>query len=312
MAVANARPGDAIVLADGVYLIDRKIVASASGTSDAPITVRASRPTGAHLRSAALIAFEVTGSYWHFSDLDVTGVCARDTECEHAFHVVGHSTGFVLQSSRLADFNAHIKVNANDAHEMPARGEIVGSELLDSHPRHTDNPVAPINIDNATAWTVRANLIHDFQKDGTGEGSYGAFVKGGSQAPVIERNLVLCARDAAPRGHMVGLSFGAHGMDAKLCPPHWDAWQGLKSPPSILCRAPAPPPGGIGRHHAQQHRAQLQRRWDLPLSRRPVGDIVQHAGSHRGYRVPFSVFDRCRAGQSDDGEDQRDTGRQSG
>ena len=180
---------------------------------------------GAHIRSSAQIAFEVSGSNWHFADLDIAGVCTRDTECEHAFHVVGSSTGFLLKASRLADFNAHIKVNSNDAHELPAEGVIEGNEFLDSHARHTDNPVAPINIDNAVRWIVRGNLIHDFQKDGTGEGSYGAFVKGGSKAPIIERNLVLCARDRAPLGHMVGLSFGAHGMGAALCPPHWSAAQ---------------------------------------------------------------------------------------
>ena len=221
-AVEDARPGDVISLADGIYVVTKKLHAFSSGAIAAPIIVRSAQGSGAHIRSSAQIAFEVSGSYWHFANLDIAGICSRDTDCEHAFHVIGPSTGFTLTGSRLADFNAHIKVNADVAHALPAEGLIENNEFLDTHPRHTDNPVAPINIDNAIDWIVRANLIHDFQKDGSGEGSYGAFAKGGAQAPIFERNLVYCARDAAAIGHMVGLSFGAHGMDANLCPPYWD------------------------------------------------------------------------------------------
>lgn len=222
-AVAAARPGDDIVLNDGQYLLTHKLEATASGAAQAPIVVRAAHRFGAQIRSAGLIAFEVTGSYWSFRDLDFRGVCSDDTQCEHAFHVVGAAAGFRLRGSRLIDFNAAVKVNANGAHALPSDGVIEDNEFFGTRPRHTDNPVAPVNIDNALRWVVRHNFIHDFQKDGAGEGSYGAFVKGGSQSPLIERNVVMCARDHAPRGRMVGLSFGAHGMDPALCPPHWDA-----------------------------------------------------------------------------------------
>ena len=222
-AVRNARPGDIIELNDGTYFITTKLHAAAQGTQAAPIIGRATHDKRAHIRASAQIAFEVSGGHWRFTGLDIAGICTLDTECEHAFHVTGASTGFVLSGSRLADFNAHIKVNADQGHVLPDHGLIEGNEFFDSHPRRTGNPVAPINIDNAVGWTVRSNLIHDFQKDGEGEGSYGAFVKGGARAPLIERNQVICARDLPPMGRMVGLSFGADGMDANLCPPHWDS-----------------------------------------------------------------------------------------
>jgi parallel beta-helix repeat protein len=222
-AIAEAAPGDDIVLANGTYPVPRKILVTSSGTAQAPITLRAAHPYRAAILSSSLIAFELTGSYWHFVDLDIRGTCTLDTMCEHAFHVTGNVTGFQLTGSRLADFNAHIKVNSNPAHELPSNGLIENNEFFDTHPRRTNNPVATINIDNAIGWVVRNNVIHDFQKDGTGEDSYGAFVKGGSERPLIERNLITCARDRPMLGRMVGLSFGAHGMDPALCPPHWDA-----------------------------------------------------------------------------------------
>jgi hypothetical protein len=222
-AIKTVTPGDEIVLADGVYHVSHKILIARDGTRKNPITLRAAHPGRAKFLSSGLILFEVSAAYWHFENLDIAGMCVRDTDCEHAFHVIGAARGFVLRRSRLADFNAHIKVNADTARQMPGNGLIEGNEFFDSHPRHTDNPVAPINIDNAIGWIVRDNFIHDFQKDGSGEGSYGAFVKGGSLAPIIEKNLVACASTHKPMGKMVGLSFGAHGMMPILCPPAWDA-----------------------------------------------------------------------------------------
>jgi hypothetical protein len=222
-AIAQAGPGDTILLADGVYPIARKIASTASGTRQAPIVVRAAHRYGARIRSTGLIAFEITGSWWTFADLDVRGVCVDDTVCEHAFHVVGHADGFHLTGSRLVDFNAQLKVNADTAHALPANGLVEGNEFFDSHPRHTGNPVAPVNIDNAVGWIVRGNSIHDFQKDGPGEDSYGAFVKGGSINALMDHNEISCARDRPATGHSVGLSFGAHGMDPALCPPYWNA-----------------------------------------------------------------------------------------
>ena len=221
-AVAGARAGDDIVLADGSYAITHKLWAKASGSVTAPITVRAEHPLGAHITSGVLVGFEVTGGYWHFAGLDITGVCRNDSDCEHAFHVVGNASGYQLSGSRLVDFNAQLKVNSDGAHHLPADGLVENNEFFDTHPRHTNNPVTPVNIDNAVRWVVRGNWIHDFEKDGTGDGSYGAFVKGGSQRPVIERNLVACSSHDAAIGRPVGLSFGADGMDANLCPPHWD------------------------------------------------------------------------------------------
>src|SRR5262249_7553097 len=110
-AVQNALPGDEIVLADGVYAFSG-VTAAAAGTPAQPIVVRAASPLGAQLNSDALEGFHVTGPNWRFEGLDVRGVCADDSSCEHAFHVTGDARGFVLRASRVRDFNAQLKVNA--------------------------------------------------------------------------------------------------------------------------------------------------------------------------------------------------------
>ncbi len=110
-AIAAAMAGDVIILEDGTY-DSTGFSCQASGLEDQPITVRARNPLQAKVRMNALEGFKVSGANWHFEDLDVTGVCAVDANCEHAFHVQGEASGFWLRRSRVTDFNAQLKVNS--------------------------------------------------------------------------------------------------------------------------------------------------------------------------------------------------------
>jgi parallel beta-helix repeat protein len=223
-ALGAAQAGDVILLADGTYAFTGSswgAGCSAAGTAAAPIVVRAATPLGAKIEFDVVEGFNVSGPYWRFEDLDIRGTCADDSKCEHAFHVVGQAAYFEMRQSRIVDFNAQLKVNADGAHNLPDHGLVEGNELYDTRPRTTSNPVTKLNIDNASYWVVRANLIYDFAKGGGDGVSYGAFHKGGSQSPVFERNLVLCTFNQPAADTRIGLSFGGGGMGAGMCPP-WD------------------------------------------------------------------------------------------
>jgi len=222
-AIKAAQPGDEIVLADATYVLADKLVAHTGGTREAPITLRAEHRWKAAVRSSGQIAFEVRAPYWTIEDLDIRGICADDGQCEHAVHVVGAADGFRLIGNRLVDFNAQLKVNADEARVIPANGLVEGNELFDTHPRKTDGPVTPLDVDNGSGWVVRANQISDFRKALGAQISYGAFVKGGAVGALFERNLVVCSRHRYEPGTRIGLSFGGGGMDPALCVPHWDA-----------------------------------------------------------------------------------------
>ena len=224
-AIGAARPGDEIVLANGSYELQGShgVNCANAGTASAPIVVRAARPLGARIESSAVEAFSVNAPNWRFEGLDIRGVCPDDAACEHAFHVVGRANGFQLLRNRIADFNAHLKVNADSEHNQPGGGLVAGNELLETHPRRTPGPVTPVNIDAADDWVVRGNLIRDFHKTLGNQVSYGAFAKGGARRPVFERNLVLCSDLDTTGGARVGLSFGGGGMDPALCAPAWNA-----------------------------------------------------------------------------------------
>jgi hypothetical protein len=224
-ALAAAKAGDTIVLADGSYALTGASC-TANGTSAAPITVKAANPLGAKIRFDALEGFKVSGAYWHFEGLDLQGVCADDSNCEHAFHVFGAATGFTLRGNRIVDFNAQLKVNSSQdgagKWQTPHAGLVEGNELYDTRARNTSNPTTKLNIDTGDGWIVRANFLHDFQKGGGDGVSYGAFMKSGGKNGLFERNLVWCSK-AFTGGTRLGLSFGGGGTAPQYCAPAFDA-----------------------------------------------------------------------------------------
>lgn len=224
-AIAAAQPGDELVLAAGTYQLTGA-TCSAAGSASLPIRVRAAAPFAAKIEFDGLEGFHVTGPHWHFEDLEIRGVCASDPDCEHAFHVTGKADGFKLLRCKVIDFNAQLKVNSDlvgGVRVMPQGGLVEGNQIYDTHPRATSNPVTKLNVDNASGWVARANLIHDFHKGGGDGISYGAFFKGGGKNNSFERNLVLCSKNDTTGGTRIGLSFGGGGMSPALCAPAFSA-----------------------------------------------------------------------------------------
>ncbi|MCP3098703.1 PE-PGRS family protein [Myxococcus sp. K15C18031901] len=223
-ALASAKAGDDIVLADGTYTVNANLNCAAEGTDAQPITVRAANRHAALIRFNAVEGFKVSGRAWVFDGLTIEGICSRDQDCEHAFHVTGHAEGFVLRNSRVRDFNAQLKVNAtknaSGVYEMPHRGLIEHNDLYDTHPRATGTPVTKLNIDTGDDWVVRDNELHDFSKQGGI--AYGAFMKSGGKRGLFERNRVVCARDLPASDTRIGLSFGGGGTGAEFCAPAFD------------------------------------------------------------------------------------------
>lgn len=223
--LAAAQPGDTLILADGVY-DSAGFSCTANGTAALPITVRAKNPLGARVRFDGAEGFKVSGAHWHFEDLSVQGVCATDSNCEHGFHVFGAAEGFVMRRCKVFDFNAQLKVNSSQdmsgAWLTPHRGLIEGNELYDSRARSTSNPTTKLNIDTGDDWIVRANYLHDFQKAGGDNVSYGAFMKSGGSRGTFERNLVICSQ-LHSGGTRIGLSLGGGGTDPRFCAPAFNA-----------------------------------------------------------------------------------------
>ncbi len=214
--MAQAAPGDVIVLLPGDYRIDgASLAANRAGRADASITVRGS--AGVYFEANVAEAIVVTAPFWRFEGLQLKGVCAQMGDCEHAFHVVGQGHHFAAVGNTLSDFNAHFKINGSDG-SFPDNGLIEYNTLVNHAIRRTDNPVTPVDLVAANNWIIRANLISDFIKGGGDQVSYGAFAKGGGSGTLFEKNVVWCEhllRDQP--GYRVGLSFGGGGSGAQYC-----------------------------------------------------------------------------------------------
>ena len=110
-AVSAANPGDEIVLLAGNYRIDSVIVCNRPGSPGSPIRVRAEVPGCARILVNTFEGFKVSAPHWTFEGLDMEGICADHSVCEHAFHVVEDADFTTIRGCRLHEFNAMIKGN---------------------------------------------------------------------------------------------------------------------------------------------------------------------------------------------------------
>ena len=217
-ALRTAQPGDYIRLAPGIYrLTGQALYATAVGRPDAPIIVAADILGDVRIEMAMVEGFAVQGAYWAFGNLEITGTCPNDSDCEHAFHVSGDARGLVLRNNRLSDFNAQIKINGRaQTGTYPDQVLIEGNSLIDSRPRRTGNPVTKIDAVGTHDLRIIGNVIADFAKKGADQRSYGAFSKGNSRGTRIERNLVVCEWQHRGGGR-IGLSLGGGGTGEQYC-----------------------------------------------------------------------------------------------
>lgn len=212
-AIDNAQLGDAITLSPGTYRLNATVRCDNEATKSQPITVRASSPEQTLIEINTLEGFKVSAANWHFEGLDIQGVCAEHSNCEHAFHIVRRADGMQVRHSKLRDFNAAIKGNGEpiDNHYVFANDVLIEfNEFSNSTIRNTSNPVTPIDVVGGRRWIIRANYIADHAKGLGNKISYAAFLKGHSYDGIFERNLVNC-EDKHTGGIRLGLSLGGGG-----------------------------------------------------------------------------------------------------
>jgi hypothetical protein len=214
-ALAAATPGQIIQLVPGDYAITgRGLILNQPGAPNAPITLRAERLGDVTITSHVPAAFKAYAPHWVIENLVVRGACDQGghSYCEHAMHVVGGAVGTVIRNNRFEDLNAHIKINGEDG-LFPDNGRILGNTMVNTVARNTRNPVTPIDLVSASNWRIAGNFIADFQRQGAGAATYGAFMKGAGEGTVMERNVVLCEWRLRRRSYSpnIALSIGGGG-----------------------------------------------------------------------------------------------------
>jgi hypothetical protein len=220
-ALKDAGPGDVITIMHGGYALP-EIRLTQSGEPGKPITLRAARLGDVLLSSRVTELIKVSGSDWVFENLIITGDCAEDSQCEHAFHIVGGADRVTVEHNIISNFNAHIKGNGEGGH-FPNGVLIMDNWLFDTHVRHTDNPIATIDVVGGKGWIVRGNLIADYAKSfahpaaRTDDWSYALFFKGNAADTLIDNNIVLCADQLPPQPYTRGPSLGGSATGPQYC-----------------------------------------------------------------------------------------------
>ena len=215
-AVANAQPGDVIQLMPGRHVFQgRQMSLSRAGLPQAPITIRAARLGDVVIEAQQGVVFKLFAPFWRFENLVIRGACTNDTDCEHAFHIVGDARGTLIQNNRLEDLNAAIKINGENG-QFPDDGQIIGNTFLMNRPRDTLNPLTPIDLVAASNWRIAQNFIADVARKYPDKPTYAAFAKGAGERNVFERNVVLCEWKLRGPEQRVGLSLGGGGTGQEL------------------------------------------------------------------------------------------------
>lgn len=221
-AIATAQAGHIIQIVPGNYQIHSNIRTQRMGYSTKPITVRARHPGEVVLEFTGLAGNAVEGfiirhPYWEFENLTLRGTCAQDSQCEHAFHVVGAAHHTVLRHNHIENFNAHLKVNGEGG-QYPDDGLLQHNTLTNTARRETGQPVTPIDIVAASGWVVADNVVSNFVKAHSNQISYGMFMKGGGQNGRFERNRVVCTPTQVNQaGSRVGISLGGGNTGKAYC-----------------------------------------------------------------------------------------------
>ena len=220
-AIAKANPGDVITFSPGVYRFSgSNINVDREGREDARILVRAEVPGTVKLQFSLVEGFHVSAPYWIFENLYLQGECEIQSNCEHAFHVVGNAHHFVARNNTILDFNSHFKVNMANR-QIPDDGVIEYNTIRNTEVRRTDSSVTLVDLVVASRWRIEHNLISDFIKGGSDKVSYGVFAKGGGNENRIVNNLIICEhRLLGQIGQRVGLSLGGGGTGKQFCADH--------------------------------------------------------------------------------------------
>ena len=212
-ALGAVNPGDRIELAAGTYRIDGKLRLNRAGSPDAKIVMTSAPDADVTIEVNTVEGIAWSAPDWIVEGLHFKGVCADDSSCEHAIHIVGEAHDAEILGNVFQNFNAAIKgngVEVDGARVWPNDVLVEGNEFFNDAPRNTSNPVTPVDVVGGRRWVVRANFIHDHAKGGGNKISYAAFLKGNSRDGVFERNLIVC--ELLHSGQIrLGLSFGGGG-----------------------------------------------------------------------------------------------------
>jgi hypothetical protein len=230
-AIVNASAGDRIRLADGTYTMPTKIQATANGTDMSRIFVEAVNPGNAVIEfcpsssaSAGKTLLEVSGDYWVFDGLHITGKqsgCANGGLAKtHAFLILGTADNVIIRNSSIYNWQMHIstKVGYEGVDpKWPQELQIYDNRIYNEYNVFGDGPFAGINVVGGVKAKIRGNLIYDMVTDYYGAQFPAINVDQNARYGVYESNIISCRHNLGGNFEPKGIRAGQTNDNAATC-----------------------------------------------------------------------------------------------
>lgn len=224
-ALSNAKAGQSIVVAPGVYKFEGRPIVLSSQRSTLPIVITGVRSGNVVFELDKMVGFEIRTQNWHIDAIIFKGICDIDSHCEHAFHLKGDADNVTFTNNDFVNFNAAVKSNGGVVDKIgttkfPDFVTVLNNRFYNEWSRNTGLPVTPLDIVGGDFWKIKDNFIADFSKELGNGVAYGAFLKGGGRLGSFEGNIVACSYNVpiySIRDTRVGLSFGGGGTGVDFC-----------------------------------------------------------------------------------------------
>lgn len=210
-ALADARPGDDIVLGAGTYTATSSLVLAESGESHAWISIRGAPGSRPVIDLDGAGELRISGSHVLLENVRVIDGSGNNIHIAPGEQSISH---VVIRDVIVADLRdgpgAAIKVNRNNP--FAAGVSFVYVEDSDLSGSLANAVVDGVGVSYAV---VRGSDIHDSEV-----GSHGIFFKGGSDHVLIEKNVIRGIRQNAAL--QLGGNTGVEFFD-----PAWPDWEGV-------------------------------------------------------------------------------------
>jgi hypothetical protein len=175
-AVTSAGPGAVITIADGEYQFDGRLVASASGTADEPITLRGSRAAIIRTKNASGdYGLHVTGDFWRIEGITVAhatkgivldGSLGTVIDGVEVYDIGDEAVHFRTCSSDGVLRNSHIHDTGRNSPQY-GEGVYVGSANSNWSKYECTDPVEQIDEgDNTERVLIENNVFEDITAEG--------------------------------------------------------------------------------------------------------------------------------------------------
>jgi len=221
-AIADASPGDVITVCPGTFDFDQLIDVANDGEGPARIFLRAEELGTVTFNLSHIENFKISGKFWVFENIYFNGECVSESDCEHAFHIVGDADDVIFRNNEIVNFASHVKLNGTVVGDGPEKSfpdRIMFIRNFWHNTKYIPNnaPHNILNLDGGKEHVIRGNIFADFNTpESLPKSASAVYPKASTLGVLIEQNLIVCEKARTAGETARGIELG-DGAPASIC-----------------------------------------------------------------------------------------------